>query len=35
MKPIQADLRSVAQEFLVRISAFIDNLNTFVKELRS
>jgi hypothetical protein len=34
-KPIQADLRSVAQEFLVRTSAFIDNLNTFVKEFRS
>jgi len=34
-KPIQADLRSVAQEFLVKTSAFIDNLNTFVKEFRS
>jgi hypothetical protein len=34
-KPIQADLRSVAHEFLVRTSALIENLNTFVKEFRS
>jgi len=34
-KPIKADLRSVAQEFSVRTSAFIDDLNTFVKEFRS
>jgi len=34
-KPIQADLCLVAQEFLVRTLAFIDQLNTFVKEFRS
>ena len=34
-KPIQADLHSVAQEFSVRTSLFIDNLDTFVKEFRS
>ena len=34
-KPIQADLRSVAHEFLIRTSALIENLNMFVKEFRS